>query len=88
MYKVWHYAVSALMQQKSELLHISLQQAKTQPLRKGTWHCVLLEQQWQLDIAQTTSENISKLSLLKAKPFTIFHRDGIIQSINRQLEWS
>ena len=38
------------------------------------------------DIAQRDVEQITKVSLLKASPFTIFHRDGIIQSITRQLQ--
>ena len=39
------------------------------------------------DISQTNDvEKITKMSLLKAKPFTMFYRDGIIQSINRTLQ--
>ena len=37
------------------------------------------------DIAQTNIQQITKVSLLKASPFTIFHRDGIIRSVTRQL---
>lgn len=33
------------------------------------------------DIAQKTGEDVMPAALLKAKPFTLFHRDGIIQSI-------
>lgn len=38
------------------------------------------------DIAQKPGEQITMASLLKAKAFTMFHKDGIIQSIVRKLK--
>ena len=39
------------------------------------------------DISQTNNvEKITKMSLLKAKPLTMFYHDEIIQSINRTLQ--
>ncbi len=35
------------------------------------------------DIAQQPIEVITKSALLKAKEFTLFHRDGVIQSVTR-----
>ena len=37
------------------------------------------------DIAQKTGADVTAAALLKAKPFTLFHRDGIIQSIVRKV---
>lgn len=37
------------------------------------------------DIAQKTAADVTPAALLKAKPFTVFHRDGIIQSVVRKV---
>ena len=37
------------------------------------------------DIAQKVVADVTPAALLKAKPFTLFHRDGIIQSVVRKV---
>ena len=37
------------------------------------------------DIAQKSGDQITKASLLKAKPFNIVHKDGIIRSVTRNV---
>ena len=36
------------------------------------------------DITETPVEAVTEPVLLRAKPFTMFHKDGIIQSITRE----
>ena len=37
-----------------------------------------------LDIAQKPADEVTKATLLKAKPFTLIHHDGIVHSITRK----